>query len=159
MATFTTTQAGLQTNEVDAKRASGEKLHARLRVAYVQYSADGTQAADDLINLFYAEKPITIHPELCTVHASAALAATAATIDVGDDSGWTHITPDEDRYADGIDVGAAGLDFFTAPAVPAAVGTPYTTTKGGWVQAKIATLTGAASSSAVLTFKIIYSIN
>lgn len=159
MATFYTAQGQLQNAEVDAKRASGEKLHGRLRVATVQYTSDGNQAADDIIKLFFAEVPITIHPELCSVHASAALSATAATIDIGDDSAWTHTTPDEDRYADGIDVGAAGIDLWTAPAVPAAVSSPYTTTTGGWIEAKIATLTGAAASDVVLTFKIVYSIN
>lgn len=159
MATFHTAQGTLQKDEVDAKRASGELLHGRLRVATVQYTSDGTQAADDIIRLFKAEVPITIHPEMSSVHASAAMSATACTIDIGDDSEWTHITPDADRYADGIDLGAAGIDLWTAPAVPAAMGTPYTTTKGGWVDATIATLTGAAASSVVLTFRIVYSIN
>jgi hypothetical protein len=159
MATFYTSQGTLQNDEVDAKRASGELLHGRLRVATVQYTSDGTQAENDIIRLVKFDHPVTIHPELSSVHASAAMSATACTLDIGDDSEWTAITPDADRYADGLDLGAAGIDLFTAPAVPAAVGTPYTTTEGGWLDATIATLTGAAASGVVLTFRIVYSIN
>lgn len=159
MAIFYTAQATLQNEEVDAKRASGELLHGRLRVATVRYTADGNQAADDIIKLVKFDHPVMIHPHLSYVHTSAALGASTATLDIGDDSDWDHITPDPDRYADGINVGDTGIDLFTAPAVPAAESTPYTTTKGGWVEALIKTLTGTASSSAILTFKIVYSIN
>ncbi len=158
MATFYTDQGTLQNTEVDHKRASGELLHGRLRVAMAEYTSDGTQAANDIIRLVKFEHPVTIFPHLSAVNASAGMSATACTIDIGDDSEWTAITPDPDRYADGIDVGSSGIKPFSVGA-PDALANPYTTTESGWVDATIATLTGAAASDVYLTFTIVYMIN
>lgn len=156
MAEFLTDVASSQTNDVDYKRQDGIFVSGTPRVAIVKYTADGTQAATDTIKLVRFGHPVIILPQQSYVHVSAAMSATACTIDIGDDPSWTHITPDPDRYADGLNAGSAGIVLFTAPAVPAAVGTPYFTTKPGWLTATIATLTGTASSSAVLTFYISY---
>jgi hypothetical protein len=127
----------------------------------VQWTTDGTQAATDIIRLFFTAHPIVIHPNLCSVTTDGTVSATTATLDIGDDSSLS--SPDADRYADGLNVQAAGMDLFTDPAVPAGQTTPHTTgaaqANGEWIDATIATLTGAATNGTVATFRIVYSIN
>ena len=159
MAQFNSDQATLQTDEVDAKRALGKKTAGRLRMATVQWTTDGTQAATDTIRLMFSAHPVQVVPQLSHVHCDSDIAATTATLDIGDDSGLT--SPDADRYADGIDIhdGANQLYAFTEDAVPAACGTPYVTGNGEWIEATLATLTGAATDGAVVTFTITYVVN
>lgn len=156
MANFYTAQALLQLNEVDAKRGSGELVHGRLRLATTQYTTDGTEDNGDLIYIAKFENPIQVDPTQSSVAVSATLDGSAVTMDIGDDPDWTHITPDPDRYADGITVTSAGI--ITYGNAGAAVHTPYTTTKDGWLVATIIS-SGTLNASVKLTFRTVYTIN
>ena len=68
MAQFNSDQATLQTDEVDAKRALGKKTAGRLRMATVQWTTDGTQAATDTIRLMFSAHPVQVVPQLSHVH-------------------------------------------------------------------------------------------
>jgi len=105
------------------------------RVSYIDatYTMVGTEVATDVIRLGKlkaGDKVLGAH----IVITNDAIAATA-TLDIGDTEG----TDDVDRYVDGADVAAAGLDLGSASAgvgtlAPAALGTDE------WVTATFATL-------------------
>lgn len=156
MADFYTVQGALQNTEQDAKRASGELLHGRSRLATTQYVTDGTEVTTDLIYIAKFDHPVMIDPTQSSVAVSATLDGSAVTMDIGDDPAWTHITPDVDRYADGITVTSAGIITYGAAGV--AVDAPYTTTEGGWLVATIIAST-ALNSGITLTFRTAYTIN
>lgn len=156
MPTFYTTQGVLQNTAQDAKRASGELLHGRYRIATTQYVTDGTEVNNDLIYIAKFEVPVTIDPTQSSVSVSATLDGAAVTMDIGDDPAWITPTPDVDRYADGITVTSAGVIPYGSAGV--AVHTPYTTTQSGWLVATILA-SSALNASITLTFRTVYSIN
>ena len=155
MATFYTVFGNKQNddwNHVNQKRAPGTDLGSGVLSLTTSWTTDGTQAAADIVRIAQLPPLAKVLPHLCYVHTSGTMAATTCTFDIGDSS-------DTDRYADGIDVQAAGFDLFTAPAVPAAISTPYQlATTDRWIYVTIATLTGAATNGTVATFNLVYSI-
>lgn len=99
------------------------QLCAGILIANVRYTMLGTEAQGDFVNLLRLPKGAQIVPSLSSVVTDGI--ATTATIDVGDDDALgTGLAADADRYADGLDVAAAGIDMFSANACAARL-TPY----------------------------------
>lgn len=109
-------------------------------VAILTYTMDGTEAANDIVRLTKLKAGSIILPHLSLV-TSDAIAATA-TIDIGDDDvAGVGAAVDADRYADGLDVAAAGIDLFSSVApTTAARTTPYALGADSWIELTFATL-------------------
>jgi len=106
-------------------------------------------AANDTFQLIDLPPGAVIVPELCSIAASGD-PGTTLTIDVGDSA-------DVDRYCDGANLGglsAAGIVAFTAPALPAAVMTPYRSSDVVRVYATAATA-NTVTADTVLKFTIV----
>lgn len=106
-------------------------------------------AAADTFQLIDLPPGAVIVPELCSITASGD-PGTTLTIDVGDSG-------DVDRYCDGANLGglsAAGIVLFTAPAIPAAVLTPYRSSDVVRVYATAATA-GTVTAATVLKFTLV----
>lgn len=156
---FYTVEANKQNDEwthVSTARVEGDLIGGANRTAIVQWTTDGTQSAvaDGTNTIYLVKLPegARVDPTRCSVSGDGTMSATTATLDVGD-------SDDLDRYADGLDVQAAGLDLFTATGTPAALNTPYAmATSDRWVIATIATLTGAKTNGTTYTFRIGYTV-
>lgn len=109
-----------------------------LRFIEALYTMLGTEAANDLINIAVGKPGMVIDPSHSTVVSDGV--ATTATLDVGDtDALGVGLAADADRYADGLDVAAAGVDRFDSIACAARL-TPYKINSECIIQAKFATL-------------------
>lgn len=98
--------------------------NAKVFFATVAYTMLGTEAAGDILNLIKLPQGSIIVPGLSRIIAEAI--ATTATVDIGDDDvAGVGAAADADRYADGLDVAAAGVDLFDS-IIAAARLTPYT---------------------------------
>lgn len=156
MPDFYTVEGTRQNEEQDNKRQKGNVIAARMRLAIVTYTCAGTEVSGDNLYLFKPGHPIIVDPTNSSVVVSGAgVAATAAVLDVGDDPSLTSADPD--RYTDGLDVGSTGVLTFSSVNA-AARSTPHETGAGEWIVAQFATITGAVSTSAKLTFRIAYTI-
>lgn len=124
-----------------------------LRFIEAKYTMLGTEAANDLINIAVGFPGMVIDPSHSTVVSEGI--ATTATLDVGDtDASGVGAAVDADRYADGLDVAAAGVDRFDSIACAARL-TPYTIASDCIIQAKFATLVTPVAGK-VLRFRIGY---
>lgn len=106
-------------------------------------------AANDTFQLIDLPPGAVIVPELCSISASGD-PGTTLTLDVGDSG-------DADRYCDGANLGAlsaAGIVAFTAPALPAAVITPFRSPNVTRIFATAATA-GTVTANTVLKFTIV----
>lgn len=91
-------------------------------------------AANDVIRLVQVPSGSRVLVDQSNVVSQGA--GTTCTVDVGDDDDT--VAADPDRYADGMDVAAAGEDKFSSTAAAARL-TPYTTGKKCWITATLAT--------------------
>jgi hypothetical protein len=120
-------------------RIDGAIITPRLSIVVLTYTMDGDEAAADKIRLFRGKQGMMIFPTLSSVYSTAI--ATTATLDIGDlDALGVGAAADEDRYADGLDVAAAGLDVFSGTGTPAAVATPYRLGSDAWIECLFKTL-------------------
>jgi hypothetical protein len=104
-------------------RNSGIRENGGLRFLTATYTMLGTEVAGDKINIGKLPQGCIIDPSHSTVVGDAI--ATTATLDVGDDdTAGVGAVADVDRYADGLDVAAAGVDRFDSIAAAARL-TPY----------------------------------
>lgn len=113
---------------------NGDDDGGDLRFWNVEVALTTATAANDTFQLIDLPPGAVLVPELCSISASADPGITL-TIDVGDSG-------DADRYCDGANLGAlsaAGIVQFTAPAIPAAVFTPYRPTDVTRIYATAAT--------------------
>jgi hypothetical protein len=89
------------------------QIDAPVRVFEYVHTMVGDEAANDILNLVKLPQGAIIDPSLSSVVNDGI--ATTATIDIGDDdTAGVGAAADADRYADGLDVAAAGVDLFTA---------------------------------------------
>lgn len=134
-------------------RLAPTKVFGRFRQMVARYVMDGTEAANDIVNLGVLPKGAIIDPTLSSV-VTDGIAATA-TIDIGDtDDAGVGAVADVDRYADGLDVAAAGIDLFSANACAARL-TPYALGEEAIIQAKFITLVTPVAAK-ILEFRIGY---
>ena len=164
MPTFYTDIGTIQNDplQISNKRTSANKVTGNLQCSMVTYTTVGTEVDEDYIRLVKLPPGVVIHPHLCRWKTSVILDASATNMAIGDDYEWTHITPDEDRYMLTVDMVDADDQFQFAPdgaavTSPAAMVTPYVTTKEGWIDARIKTATGALAAGGVITFWIYWS--
>lgn len=165
------------TTPVGSAYPSGSSLDARkgtqriLKFAEYEYHFAGTEAAADIINLPFGgpngkwKKGTVVFPQLSYAFIETDGAVTL-TLDVGDldtaaasaayrngDSyAVAHIASDADRYCDGIDIGAVGVDVF-ANGVTATI--PHELQEDCFLTATFATLSTPAAAG-VLRLRIAY---
>lgn len=152
---------------LDARSNSQRKL----RFADYVYHFDGTEAAADTIRLPFGgptgkwPKGTEVFPQLSYAYVETDAMA-SGTLDVGDDDGSAadaayangddydvaHIANDADRYADGLDIGAVGVDVF-AGGVAAAI--PHVLQSDCYLKATFATLS-TPSATGVLRLRVAY---
>ena len=130
-----------------ANRLESKNVEYQVKYKKARYTSIATQAANDTINLAIIPAGCVVLPLQSFIIRDGAAAATL-TIDVGDSG-------DPDRYADGIDAAAAGINIFTTPAVPDGAINPYTLTADTVIVAKIATIVTPAAG-VELEFHIAY---
>jgi len=137
MPTFYADQIAGATSAVAASqlgdRTPGAEITNRTSYLIATYTMDGTEVADDVIRLGKLRAGDLVIGGSILISNDAV--ATTATLDIGDTEG----TDDVDRYVDGADVAAAGLDLGSASPgagtlLPAALGTDE------WITATFATL-------------------
>lgn len=156
-------QNDVNTNN-DGKRVDAIKVTGNMNCAVVTFScAADVVVAGEVLRLVKLPPKTIIHPHLCRWSTSVLLDSAAVNLAIGDDSEWTHITPDPDRYMVEVDVVDAGDSFQWAPdgaatTSPAGATTPYVTTKEGWVDATLGTVTTPLNSTGVITFWVYYSV-
>lgn len=153
MATFNSDIYAVQAAPTLRNRNTGREQNGLVMFADVLYEMDGTEAANDVVNLVRLPGGVKVDPTLSTVTGDGI--ATTATIDVGDDDAeGVGAAADVDRYADGLDVAAAGIDLFSANACAARL-TPYVLSKESIIQAKFITLVTPVAGKK-LRFRIAY---
>jgi hypothetical protein len=128
---------------IQGNRSIGERIPAQTeqnRVSYVRktYTMLGTEAAADTVKICRMAAGCVILPHASMVSSSGC--AATLTLDVGDDDvAGVGAAVDADRYADGLNVAAAGEDLFSANAC-AALRTPYVLGADSWIIGLFATL-------------------
>jgi len=138
MPTFNSDIYAKQANPTLANRNAGVREAGTLMFATSVYTMLGTEAAGDKINIVKLPQGCIIDPSHCTV-VTDGIAGTA-TVDVGDDDvAGVGAAADVDRYADGLDVAAAGVDRFDSIAAAARL-TPYTLGADSIIVATLVTL-------------------
>lgn len=153
MATTYTDQGTLQADPVIGSRAQGLKISGLLLIATSTYTMLGTEAAEDKVRIVKLSERSMVDPTFCTVVSDGI--ATTATLDVGDDDVLgVGAAADVDRYADGLDVAAAGIDKFDSIAAAARL-TPYVLGSEAWIEATFATLVTPVAGKK-LVFRIGY---
>ena len=150
MPTFNSTVYAKQLDPKMGNRVVPTLLCARVQFAEIAYTMLGTEAAADVINLCKLPEGAKIVPGLSNVTGDGI--ATTATMDIGDTDDTT--AADVDRYADGLDVAAAGTDLFSAIAGVAQL-TPYALQKDAIITATFATLNTPVAGKKLL-FRIAY---
>lgn len=126
---------------------NGDDNGGDLRFYNVEVAFTSGVTANDTFQLFDLPPGAVIVPELSKIIASGD-PGTTLTMDVGD-------AGDPDRYCDGANLGAlsaAGVVEFTAPAIPAAVFTPYRPTDVTRIYATAATV--GTNSNVTLKFSV-----
>lgn len=153
MATSNSTLYAKQIDPTMGNRATPKQLCAKLFFAVIQYTMLGTEAAADVINLVKLPQGAEIDPTESTVVSDGV--ATTATIDIGDDdTAGVGAAADADRYADGLDVAAAGIDRFSDIAAAARL-TPYALGADSIIKLTFATMDTPVAGKK-LTFRIAY---
>jgi len=150
MATNNSTLYAKQISPTMGNRVPVTELQAKPKFLTVSYTMLGTEAAADVINLGILPEGAVIDPTLSSITGDGV--ATTCTIDVGDDDDTT--AADADRYADGLDCAAAGIDLFSANASAARL-TPYALQKDSVIKATFATLVTPVAGKKLL-FRIGY---
>jgi hypothetical protein len=136
---YYTDQAALQNDPQIGNRAQGLKITGIVLFATTIYTMLGTEAAAEKVRLFKLPPRAMVDPTLSSV-VSNGVAGVACTVDIGDDDDeGVGAAADPDRYADGLDVAAAGIDQFSSIAAAARL-TPYVTSKECWCELTFATL-------------------
>lgn len=153
MATKNSDQAAKQADPTLRNRAEGLKISGLLLIATATYTVLGTEAAGDKINIVRLPMRAMVDPTYCTVVSDGI--ATTATLDVGDDDVLgVGAAADVDRYADGLDVAAAGIDKFDSIACAARL-TPYVLGSEAWIIGTLVTLVTPVAGKK-LVFRIGY---
>lgn len=141
---------------VNGDDVSGTLLYATAKVAL-----PNTTAANDTLPLFDLPPGAVLVPQLSHVAYKTAPSSTF-TLDVGDDgiasiNGSTAVDPDQDRYADGMNLATANsVVGFCTPTIPDAAANPLRARVPLRIIAKVATIGTAVATT--LTFTIAYRV-
>lgn len=138
----------IQLDPVIGTRADAIKVTGLLLIATITVTMVGDEAANDTVKLIKLPKRAMVDPTHSTVVSNGV--ATTATIDIGDDDVLgVGAAADPDRYADGLDVAAAGIDRFDSIAAAARL-TPYILGSESWI-----ILTWATMNTPVAATKLV----
>lgn len=152
MANFYGTEATKYNNGLTqknlGKRADGGKTNMRLHVMIEEITVPAAFASNDIIVLPPLPAGARVIPSLSAIHATKKPAATSIAFVVGD-------AADDDEFSAAITVNAAGTFAFTGATdqsltLPTSDGQTPLLAKG--------TVTGAIDATAVLTFRVAYSL-
>jgi len=155
MPTFNSTIYAKQILPTLANRMQSPTFTLNVRTVEVVYTMLATEVAGDVINIVKLPQGAIIDPTLSSI-VTDGIAGTA-TIDIGDDdTAGVGAAADVDRYADGLDVAAAGVDLFTANSAAARL-TPYALGADSIIRATLVTLVTPVVGRK-LTFRIAYRI-
>ena len=153
MATKNSDLYAKQANPILGNRVRGDNLTPTVLMLIATYTMLGTEAANDIIDIVKLPQGTMIVPHLCQVVGDGI--ATTATLDVGDDDVLgVGSAADADRYADGLDVAAAGSDLFSAIA-SAANTVPYRLGSDAIIKGLFATMNTPVAGKK-LVFRIAY---
>ena len=130
----------------------GSRYGARIHYMDALVTVASGATANDTVKLFKLPAGAIIIPELSSVTSEGMGTGATMTVDVGDNDG----TGVADRYADGLNVAAAGLDLFTAGTLPVTSLTPHKLAAESWVILKFATLSGGSPTGKTLRVKVAY---
>jgi hypothetical protein len=134
-------------------RNPGLKVSAGVLFATAIVTLAGTEVAGHVANLVKLPMGVRIDPTLSTVTSEGV--ATTLTVDVGDDDVLgVGLAADVDRYADGLDCAAAGIDKFDS-IIAASRLTPYTLGSESTITATFVTLATPVATKK-LVFRIAY---
>jgi len=137
MATHNSTIAVKQASPSLGNRNDPRYERGELRRVAGSYTMLGTEAQGDFLKLVNLPKGAMVIPHLSRVGHLSTL-ATTATLDVGDDDVLgVGAAADADRYCDGIDIAAAGVDAFATGVADA---TKYVLGADSWIIAEFKTL-------------------
>ncbi len=145
MAEWSSDIAALQADPTAKNMADPIKVYGDLAYCEALVTLESGVAALDTVKLVQVPAGFRLITSLSSVVTDDA--GGTATIDIGDDDDTT--AADADRYADGLDVAAAGVDIFDANASVARL-TPYTTQKTCWIKLTFATLVTPIVGSKIL---------
>lgn len=158
MATYYSTVRVNERLQTAGNGTMGDRNHGIAKSALplfvtTSYTMVGTEAAGEYIELCKLPQGVRIDPTLSSITSEGV--ATTLTIDIGDDDVLgVGTTADVDRYADGLDCAAAGIDLFSANACAARL-TPYTLGSESIIKATMVTLATPVAGKK-LTFRIAY---
>jgi hypothetical protein len=134
-------------------RLAVRSVNAKTFFADIAYTMLGTEAQGDTLNLVKLPQGAVIDPTLSSVVGDGI--ATTATLDIGDnDTLGVGAAADADRYADGLDVAAAGIDLFSANACAARL-VPYALGDDAIIICEFKTLVTPVAAKKLL-FRIAY---
>lgn len=154
----TVTSSDIAAKQLDPKlgnRNQGLKQTAIVLFATAIYTMLGTEAAADSFKIVKLPPRAMVDPTLSTVTSEGV--ATTCTLDIGDDDVLgVGAAADVDRYADGLDVAAAGIDKFDS-IIAAARLTPYVLGSEAWIIGTFATLATPVAGKK-LTIRLAYLI-
>lgn len=155
MATVNSTVYGKQIDPTMGNRVVPKQLCSKLFFAVIAYTMLGTEAQGDFINLVKLPQGAEIDPAASSVTGDGV--ATTCTLDIGDDdTAGVGAAADADRYADGLDVAAAGIDAFSANACAARL-VPYALGADSIIKCEFKTLATPVAAKKLL-FRIAYRI-
>jgi hypothetical protein len=156
MATTNSTVYAKQISPTMGNRIAGiVQTAAPVRIFEYVHTMVGTEAAGDILNLIKLPQGAIIDPSLSSVVSNGI--ATTATIDIGDDdTAGVGAAADADRYADGLDVAAAGVDKFDSIAAAARL-TPYALGADSIIQLTWATMNTPVAGTK-LTVRLAYRV-
>lgn len=157
MATVYTTQGAIVNAPTASNRLDASISGNCIQYAEAQYIVTAALAANDIIRITKLPAGARIIPHLSKIDSDG-VGATTATLTVGDtDTTAAGVdATDADRYGAAIDVNAAGADSFDSGTRGVASNNSYALQSYSWITATVATLTGTATASRVLTFRIAY---
>ena len=108
MATFNTDIAAKQKNPIPANLLDTDQLSTRTGTIPCVYTADGTEANGDVIDILKVEPGDVLISYQSAVVSSGLGSGVTCTLNIGDTDG----SGDADRYATALDVAAVGRDLF-----------------------------------------------
>jgi len=138
MAEFSSDIAALQADPTAKNLADPIKVYGGMAYCEATVTLESGVAAADTVLLVKVPANFRLLDHLSTVASEGIVTSGVATIDIGDDDDST--AADTDRYADGLDVAAAGVDLFNANSAAQRL-TPYTIRQTSWIKLTFATLT------------------
>lgn len=157
MATFDSNTAAIQAAITASNRLAADQVGNPVHFAYATVTVTAALAANDILRLVKLAPGARVIPHLSQIDSDG-VGASTCTLTIGDtDTTAAGVdATDADRYGAAIDVNAAGKDLFDGGTRGVASNASYALQSNSWITATVATLTGTATASRILNFRIAY---